>query len=81
MDAERSQWDEEVDVLVLGYGGAGAAAAIEAAERGANTLVIERFNGGGATRLSGGIYYAGGGTDLQKAAGYDDSADEMFAYL
>jgi len=81
VDAERSQWDEEVDVLVLGYGGAGAAAAIEAAERGANTLVIERFNGGGATRLSGGIYYAGGGTDLQKAAGYDDSADEMFAYL
>jgi len=81
MDAETRAWDEEVDVLVLGYGGAGVAAAIEAAERGADTLVIERFEGGGATRLSGGIYYAGGGTNLQKAAGYDDSPEEMFGYL
>lgn len=81
MKTEPGQWDEEVDVLVLGYGCAGAAAAIEAAERGANTLVIERFNGGGATRLSGGVYYAGGGTDLQNAAGYDDSPEQMFAYL
>ena len=74
-------WDDEVDVLVLGFGGAGAAAAIEATERGATALVIERFNGGGATRLSGGIYYAGGGTDLQKAAGYDDTPDQMYEYL
>ncbi len=74
-------WDDEVDVLVLGFGGAGAAAAIEAAERGATALVIERFNGGGATRLSGGIYYAGGGTDLQKAAGYDDTPEQMYEYL
>jgi 3-oxo-5alpha-steroid 4-dehydrogenase len=81
MSIDINDWDEQVDVLVLGYGGAGAAAAIEAAERGADTLVIERFNGGGATRLSGGIYYAGGGTDLQKAAGYDDTPEQMFAYL
>ena len=78
---EPVSWDDEVDVLVLGFGGAGAAAAIEAAERHASVLVIERFNGGGATRLSGGIYYAGGGTELQKAAGYDDTADQMYGYL
>jgi 3-oxo-5alpha-steroid 4-dehydrogenase len=76
-----SRWDEELDVVVLGYGGAGAAAAIEAAERGARTLVVERFEGGGATRLSGGIYYAGAGTDLQQAAGYDDTPEQMLEYL
>jgi len=75
------RWDEEHDVVVLGYGGAGAAAAIEAAERGARTLVVERFEGGGATRLSGGIYYAGAGTDLQQAAGYDDTPEQMLEYL
>jgi 3-oxo-5alpha-steroid 4-dehydrogenase len=75
------RWDEELDVVVLGYGGAGAAAAIEAAERGARTLVIERFEGGGATRLSGGIYYAGGGTDLQRAAGYEDTPEQLLEYL
>ncbi len=78
---EASSFDERFDVVVVGFGGAGAAAALESAERGASTLVVERFDGGGATRLSGGIYYAGGGTELQKAAGYDDSAEEMFAYL
>jgi 3-oxo-5alpha-steroid 4-dehydrogenase len=74
-------WDEEVDVVVVGFGGAGACAAIEAAENGLEVLVLERFNGGGATRNSGGIIYAGGGTTTQLAAGIEDSPDNMFAYL
>lgn len=78
---DTGRWDEEHDVVVLGYGGAGAAAAIEAAESGARTLVVERFEGGGATRLSGGIYYAGGGTALQKAADYRDTPEQLLAYL
>jgi 3-oxo-5alpha-steroid 4-dehydrogenase len=76
-----AQWDEVTDVAIIGFGGAGAAAAIEARDRGADTLIIERFSGGGATRMSGGIYYAGGGTDLQKAAGYHDTPEELFRYL
>jgi len=74
-------WDQEVDVAVIGFGGAGATAAIEAADRDAEVLVIERFTGGGATRMSGGVMYSGGGTKLQKVAGYDDTPEEMRKYL
>ncbi|MFN0074327.1 MAG: FAD-dependent oxidoreductase [Chloroflexota bacterium] len=45
----------QCDVLVIGYGGAGAAAAIEAHDAGADVLVVERAaEGGGNTRDSGG---------------------------
>jgi succinate dehydrogenase/fumarate reductase flavoprotein subunit len=75
-------WDEEVDVLVVGLGAAGAAAALEAARAGAGTLVLERAGGGGGTSaLSGGVLYLGGGTALQKACGFEDSAEDMFKYL
>jgi len=69
------------DVVVVGYGGAGACAAIAAAERGARVLVIERFTGGGATARSGGVIYAGGGTRAQQEAGLADTPDMMFHYL
>ncbi|MFO8011275.1 MAG: FAD-binding protein [Dehalococcoidia bacterium] len=84
MDAEKESgfhWDEEVDVIVVGFGGAGACAAIEAADKGCDVLVVERFNGGGATKNSGGICYAGGGTTFQKEAGVDDNPENMFNYL
>jgi len=74
-------WDDEVDVIVVGFGGAGACAAVEAADNGASVLVIERFSGGGATKASGGIVYAGGGTAQQKEAGFDDTPENMFNYL
>lgn len=69
------------DVIVVGFGAAGAAAAIEAADHGARVLVLDRGYGGGATALSGGIVYAGGGTAEQHAGGYHDSAENMRAYL
>ncbi|HSR24053.1 MAG TPA: FAD-dependent oxidoreductase, partial [Candidatus Eisenbacteria bacterium] len=40
-----------------------------------------RFAGGGATALSGGVIYAGGGTSHQLAAGVYDSPEAMFSYL
>ncbi|MUL63028.1 23S rRNA methyltransferase [Mycobacterium sp. CBMA 234] len=69
------------DVIVVGYGAAGVCAALEARAQGADVLAIDRFNGGGATQVSGGIIYAGGGTWVQREAGIDDSADQMYAYL
>jgi 3-oxo-5alpha-steroid 4-dehydrogenase len=69
------------DVIIVGYGAAGAAAAIEAADAGARVLVLDRGYGGGATALSGGVVYAGGGTAYQKAAGLDDTPENMFSYL
>lgn len=69
------------DVVVVGFGAAGACAAIEAAEAGRSVLVLDRFYGGGATALSGGVVYAGGGTPQQKAAGVEDSPENMLGYL
>lgn len=79
--ADEVQWSDASDVVVVGWGGAGASAAIEAREQGAEVLVIERFSGGGASVLSGGVVYAGGGTRYQKEAGFEDSPEAMTAYL
>jgi len=79
---EIERWDEEVDVVVVGLGAAGAAAALDASRRGAETLVLERASGGGGTSsMSGGVLYLGGGTALQQACGFEDSPDEMYKYL
>lgn len=71
-------WDLEVDVLVVGAGGAGLAAAIAAAEEGATVAVAEKSERpGGNTALSTGSV-PGAGTRFQKAAGIDDSPQRMF---
>lgn len=77
---EDVQWDDAADVVVVGYGGAGVVAAIQAREEGADVLALDRFAGGGATRHSGGVLYAGG-TPFQREAGFDDTPEEMFKYL
>ncbi|MFB7723260.1 FAD-binding protein [Nocardia sp. NPDC056100] len=74
-------WDSSADIVVVGYGGAGVSAALAARESGADVLAVDRFIGGGATALSGGIVYAGGGTWVQRAAGVSDDVDNMLAYL
>ena len=74
-------WDIQADVVVVGFGAAGACAALEAAAAGCDVVVLDRFAGGGATALSGGVIYAGGGTSHQLAAGVYDSPEAMFSYL
>ncbi|MBF6360895.1 FAD-binding protein [Nocardia farcinica] len=73
--------DLTADVVVIGFGAAGACAALEATAAGAQVLVLERFTGGGTSALSGGIIYAGGGTSVQRAAGVSDTPEQMLAYL
>lgn len=73
--------DVSADVVIVGFGAAGACAAIEAARTGASVVVVDRFAGGGATALSGGVVYAGGGTRHQAAAGVADTPEAMYDYL
>lgn len=75
-------WDFETQVVVIGFGAAGACAAIEAADAGARVMLFERNSGsGGASALSGGEIYIGGGTDAQRAAGFEDTTEALAAYL
>ncbi len=72
------------DVAIVGFGATGACAAIEAADAGAKVMLFERNSGsGGASGLSGGEIYIGGngGTDVQRAAGFEDSTEDFAAYL
>ena len=76
------EWFREADVLVVGFGAAGACAAIGAREVGAEVLVLERASGGGGTSAnSTGEVYLGGGTPVQKVCGFVDSPEEMYKYL
>ncbi|NKY84544.1 FAD-dependent oxidoreductase [Nocardia veterana] len=79
---EITHYDLDTDVLVVGYGCAGAAAAFEAARAGARVLVLDRAGGpGGSSAMSGGEIYLGGGTPIQRACGFDDTPEDMAAYL
>ena len=80
--SEVAEWSDEVDVVVIGFGIGGGCAAVSAAARGARVLVLERAAvAGGTTSLAGGHFYLGGGTAVQEATGFTDSAEEMYAYL
>lgn len=80
--ASLAGWDHTSDVVIVGYGSAGASAAIEAAVSGVDVLALERSGGpGGASAMAGGEIYLGGGTPVQKACGFDDTPEAMKAYL
>lgn len=74
------QWDREADVVIVGYGGAGACAAISARDAGAEVLILEKREvAGGASAVCGGVIYSGG-TSVQEAHGIEDSADELYQH-
>ncbi len=71
------EWDEEYDVIIIGSGFAGLAAAIEAKEKGADVVVIEKMRiPGGNSAISGGLFAAAGSL-LQKRDGIEDSSELM----
>ncbi len=74
------KWDKEADLVIVGAGSAGMAAAIEARDGGASVIVLEKASKyGGTTALSGGIIQ-GSGTDLEKANNIADSPDIHYKY-
>lgn len=68
----------EVDVVIIGGGGAGIPAAIEVARAGAQAIVLEQAESlGGTAAISGGGCCIAG-TPLQKARGIEDTPDLAF---
>jgi succinate dehydrogenase/fumarate reductase flavoprotein subunit len=78
------QWHRETDVAIVGFGGAGGCAAIEAADAGSSAIIFElASSSGGSTALSSAEIYMGGngGTRVQQACGFQDSTEDMFTYM
>ncbi|MDH4207753.1 MAG: FAD-dependent oxidoreductase, partial [Anaerolineae bacterium] len=76
-----AKWDKEADVVIVGGGGTGIVAAIEAAEAGASVLVLEKAAVvGGTTSLSGAVIQASN-TEYQRAAGVEgDTPEKHYQY-
>jgi len=73
------KWDLSADVVVIGAGVSGLAAAITARDAGASVISVdENFDIGGRGMLSGGRVHLGGGHALQQKFGIKDTADQVF---
>lgn len=71
----------DTEIVVVGAGGAGLSAALEAANQGAKVILVEKLAmTGGSTARSGGKILAAG-TDIQKAHGIEDNADLYYEFL
>ncbi|PYG34358.1 flavocytochrome c [Pelagimonas varians] len=71
-------WDEEVDVVIVGTGFAGLAAAYEAQKAGASVALLEKMRTpGGNSIINGGVFSAAG-SPQQADEGIEDSAELLY---
>jgi 3-oxosteroid 1-dehydrogenase len=79
--AATGHWDLDSDVVCIGGGAAGCAAAVTATERGAKVILLERAPMlGGTTRKSGGVAWVPNHSLLRKQGIKDEKSDCM-AYM
>ena len=72
---------EQVDVIILGTGAAGMAAALAAHEAGASVALVERWDRiGGTSAISGGVIWVADNPRM-RAAGMADSRADALAYF
>ncbi len=74
-DTAKENISETHDVIVIGAGGAGLTAAIEAKNAGADVIVLEKMPMAGGNTLISGAEYAASNNWLQKKEGIEDSAE------
>jgi succinate dehydrogenase/fumarate reductase flavoprotein subunit len=75
------RWDHEADVVVVGTGAAGTAAALFAHEEGAKVLMLEKASFyGGTTALSGGIYWVPNNS-VMRSMGLKDERDDAVRFM
>jgi flavocytochrome c len=78
-DLMPKRWDETYDVVIIGSGFAGLAAALEAKKAGASVAILEKMRTpGGNSIINGGVISAAG-SPLQADKGIKDSPDLLMA--
>ncbi|MBV1820011.1 flavocytochrome c [Clostridium cochlearium] len=76
-DKEKKEVSETHDVIVVGAGGAGLCAAIEAKEAGADVIVLEKMPMAGGNTLISGAEYAAPNNWIQEKEGIKDSVEQF----
>ena len=72
---------EEVDVLIIGSGYAGIAAAMEPAKAGKKVLIVEKQDHTGGDSATSCCFMFASGTELQRAAGNPMTIDDYWAAM
>lgn len=76
-----TSWDTSVDLVIIGSGGGGFAAAVKAADAGLRALVVEKQAVvGGSTAMSGGVIWLPN-NPLMREEGVADSMADGLAYF
>ena len=75
------KWDAESDVVIVGAGGAGLAAAVQIASQGKKVILLEKMPTIGGSSLICGGQLAFAGTDLQASENVKDSNDLFYKDL
>jgi succinate dehydrogenase/fumarate reductase flavoprotein subunit len=75
------RWDRETDVAVLGFGAAGASAAIEAASNRANVLVLDKAATPGATTFMSGGNFVALNARIQREKGLDQDVQAYYNHV
>lgn len=79
--APSQRWDHETDILCIGAGATGCAAAVVAADGGAKVMLIERAPIlGGTSRKSGGVAWVPNHS-LLRAQGIGDKKEDCLRYM
>lgn len=78
---KNTKWTAEADVLIVGSGVAGTAAALAAAGKGASVILLEKMPfKGGTTVKSGGVFWIPN-NPLLKAQGVNDERSDALKYM